>query len=654
MAQSKQNPRNGQSNKRSVNISETAEPSQLTVSERLLNSLQFLDDRTNYAADLTLEEEDDGPPTRTEICAPVGTREPVEYQFVYRNPLELLQLVNLAPVQSRHTIACTPILSGVISIGADLRYNQTWRFRELRVGDISSSMALAPGETVTLNIKKTQRIQLNQTTVESSESLDSFESSLVDKDVLNVTRSTTRTQQWHVDGNASLSLGGVFQIGSSGGVSGSVQSTSNRSVEQITEATQKSARRLQTLQKIEVGRQTESLLETSQTRTITNPYRDRALTLNFFELCKSFYVRTALSEIQPLLVLQITDLDMGWDFVVSNGDFLDNVLLDRTLASELRSALETVRRPRGPSQLAQARLYAGLAFELLFERLNIFNVTSLTMAGGASIDPNTPNYSFDASLTNNGLDTSIDNNLARTFATLNFYYHLYTTLNQQQRDEMEIDLAVALAESIKTEWEAATADDVESVMNQSTVTEVMRRIPGFLSVVDNLLTPLIKPLEAEVEAKQAAERAEFVIGRVTGHLNCFKSYYIQRFLRYLNEQAGGYPLADTLRAALPQVMLPGGLNYFDFNAGFLDGFQFVVPGRYRLDLNDGIAFIEQAAGLGQQAELGTWTVSGVTLTIPTDGVHIEPATGCILRELPDVASSVNAAIRINADNIPNE
>src|SRR5690242_918998 len=219
MAQSKQNPRKGQSNKRSVNISETAEPSQLTVSERLLNSLQFLDDRTNYAADLTLEEEDDGPPTRTEICAPVGTREPVEYQFVYRNPLELLQLVNLAPVQSRHTLACTPILSGVISIGADLRYNQTWRFRELRVGDISSSMALAPGETVTLNIKKTQRIQLNQTTVESSESLDSFESSLVDKDVLNVTRSTTRTQQWHVDGNASLSLGGVFQIGSSGGVS---------------------------------------------------------------------------------------------------------------------------------------------------------------------------------------------------------------------------------------------------------------------------------------------------------------------------------------------------------------------------------------------------------------------------------------------------
>jgi hypothetical protein len=173
-------------------------------------------------------------------------------------------------------------------------------------------------------------------------------------------------------------------------------------------------------------------------------------------------------------------------------------------------------------------------------------------------------------------------------------------------------------------------------------------------MVENLLKPLLKPIDSEREAKQAADRAGYVIERVVKHLSCLKSYYMFEFLSYITDLSKGYAMADALKQALD---LPGAnvaaniLDFFDLKSGFLDGLQFVVPFRERFELQDVVAFISIVTGR-EEEEIGSFKMTSDNLIVPTDGIHIEPVAGsCILAELPPLASSLNADIRITGSNL---
>jgi hypothetical protein len=608
--------------------------------------------------ELVVMQDDPQPAIAMPQCQGPGRRSAPEYDFIFRRPLELIDFSLQIPAD--FTIACVRVVGARLSLGADFRYRQRWSLRHLLIGDLASSIALAPGETLTLTIKKTQRTQFSENTVQSSESLNSFESSVVDKDVLNVARSTSNTQQWHVDGNANLSLGGVFSLGASSGLSRSTTDTSNSTAEHISEATQKTTKRLQTLQKVEVARQSENLLETAEKRTITNPYRDRSLTLNVFELAKEFFVTTGIDEIRPTIILEITDLQFDWDFVVTHGDFLDQTLLDRKAAAELQEVLANVQAPHGPSQLDKAKRIVSLAFQFLYDVASMFGLDVEPTMPGVVLPLGPPRRDFiaDCFLASNndsGLSDGINNALGRTFAALNYYYRVREFLKTQpgQLDELEIDLAVSLADAVRDEWTATSQDDVRDVMDGDNFSEIFRRLPGFLAIIDGLVKPLLKPLEEEREAKAAADRADYVIGRVIAHLGCNKAYYVRKFLQYLSEQTGMFAFGTALRTALANVQVAVGadaLELFPPESGFLDGFQFVAPHRDRFTPADGAAFIDGIRTPGGPAEIVNFVESRLAeLIVPTDGVHIEPAAGdCILRDVPDPVENVEADVSIRA------
>lgn len=605
-----------------------------------------------------------------ERCEPLARRTPPEYQFTFRLPFELLRIADLplAGLDPPLTLACVPIRAGRLSLAADLRYAQTWAFQRLFIGDLASSISLAPAEKLTLTIRKTQRTQLTETTLRSSESLESTESTIVDKDVLNIQRSMARSMQWHVDHSSSVTLWGIWNIGGSAGLAGSTQSTSNTVVEQLSEATEKSVRQVQTLTKVEVARQSELAVEEAQVRTIENPYRDRAITLNVYELAKQFSVATALAEIRPAVVLEITDLELGRDFVLAHGEFLDASLLDRSLAAELREALAAVRTPLGADHRALARRYARMAFHFLFEAGNVFNLDNANAA------ENDPWLSF---ADDQGFDDARSNEAGRIFMTLGTYLRVQAEIYSRppfgpaplvplpppwpgpggRGHDLEVEMAVALAGSIEEEWKTLPPDRIDDLTDTGDRTEVLRRVPGFLSLVNGLIKPLLKPIEEERAAADARNRAEEVIDRVIAHLGCNKAFYVERFLEHVGSRSRNYALGDVysrilrsgLAAGVPPNQVETTLEFFNPRLGFLDGFQFVVPLRFGPTLASSLSFIETITGVAEPLVLGGFVTDTRDLLIPTDGFHIEPIPGvCVLPNVPAPASSASANISVNA------
>jgi hypothetical protein len=83
--------------------------------------------------------------------------------------------------------------------GVDLLFEQIWNLLELRIGDLLSTMSLAPSEQLTLEFQSSQRRVLDKDTVDSTEEMNSTENTTIDKEAVNVTSSSSQTNNWYVD-----------------------------------------------------------------------------------------------------------------------------------------------------------------------------------------------------------------------------------------------------------------------------------------------------------------------------------------------------------------------------------------------------------------------------------------------------------------------
>ena len=78
------------------------------------------------------------------ICSPPDTRVPPQFVVPFRRFLPTGEL-KLALPEGGFTLACTRLEIDVAA-GLDLRFDQTWTLSQLAVGDLSSTIALAPLE----------------------------------------------------------------------------------------------------------------------------------------------------------------------------------------------------------------------------------------------------------------------------------------------------------------------------------------------------------------------------------------------------------------------------------------------------------------------------------------------------------------------------
>ena len=519
-------------------------------------------------------------------CAPFEARVAPSAVLPFRQAVELLRLgVGLGdPIEGLPTLelACVQVArpDGIrVSLALDLAFAQVWLFEQALIADLHSTFSLAPLEAIRLELKVTQRKSLQQSVVDSVEEIQATESTVVDKEVLNVARSSSHTNNWNVDGSGSFSLGGL-SFGASGGTSETVTRTASSSAEQLHESTRKSSENLKTLHKVETVGLSETTTEERLARRIRNPYRDRSLTVNVLQLLKRYQVTTSLASVRPVLVIGVRHLVMDRAFVLANGGFLRANLLDTDLVRELVQALAAARRPMRSQNQDEAKRIAREALRYLFEVPNVFNVQPAPN--------NDPAVSYDASFNvpgmNSGFSDSVNNNAGLVFTALNLFFKRFTDLSAVERDAEALSIAVGLASGIRPAWDAlaAAGDDLKKVLDVTGLTEALRRVPGFLVMVDAMLRPLLEPAEQERDAEAAAERAEFVIGRVVEHLHCHREYYLQRFLQYVAAQTGFITLAEFVRDVIGRLTISPSARDFFLSAfarsrAFIDRSEIVVP-----------------------------------------------------------------------------
>ncbi|MGF1471654.1 MAG: hypothetical protein ACFB50_07935 [Rubrobacteraceae bacterium] len=546
------------------------------------------------------------------------------------------------------------------TLALDLIHEQRWCFQSQAVSALSTTISLAPNEKLSLTIRNTQRKLFDQTNLDEVEQNESTESLIVDRDIVNVTRSSTKTSNWQVSGNASVSIpikAAMVNLGVGGSVSKSVTDSAQSSAEHVSEATLKSAKNLRNLQKVEVKETAETFEDRERSRVIVNPYRDRSLSLNMYSLGKEYLVDFVLTHLRPSIILEFTNVKFDRDFVIANGDFLQQHLQDVGIRFELSEALEAATDDGFGSALEDVQELAQLALKYLFDVPNIFNVADISQkAGDFTIwtDANSPDSSFDAQSSKSGLNDAVDSKLSMIFSTINFYFKLYRDEVKVGNPDLAVSVALSLEAALKPLWlTAEETQDISNVHDQKHRTEAFRRLGGFLALVSGSIRPLLEPAEKDRARIEAARRAEFVISRVVNHLKCHRDFYIGQYLRYLTELTGGLTIRRFIEDALAQVSDPPELEanwdeLFAIEEAFVDRNSVVVPGRCLYDEEASSSLIEMLDRDGKQNDLKFGILRRERVVVPTDGTYIESRAGdCILPDVPEPTPEPSFRISLN-------
>ncbi|PSW10297.1 hypothetical protein C9J01_18990 [Photobacterium rosenbergii] len=572
----------------------------------------------------------------------------------FRRPVPILPLYFSAPeggevAPSVYNNGCfslnTVSFSSVLAL--DLEFSQKWWFQSLFRSALATTISLSPGEQLRISIETSQRKYFERTSLDEVEENDSSESQIVDRDVINITRSSARIKNWNVSGGGSISIPikkAELGLNLSGSISESLEKNSSSSTEKVRDSTQKSSEALRSLQRVEVKETIETSEVNGRSRLLRNPYRDRSLDLKVYALAKKFCVEFSLEKIRPSLIFEINDMPFTRKFVQSNASFLEKYLQDSRLLFELHEALESLVDFENRTAFEDIEKISKIALHYLFEEPNIFNVKEL-----AGFDANDPASSFDANLPGNGLNDATNNKLGLIFTTLNFYYAIYKKETPLD-NKLYLTLALSLESALRPLWFGVEeTEKSNNVLDSSDFTETFRRLGGFLTLVGGSVRPLLHPAEEDRDTLERARHAEFVIDRVISHLKCHRLFYIGKYLEYISKLADGVTFSRMIEELMEDIDEPNELKnnweeIFSTEDAFISGNQIIIPGYCAYDEATTRKFLKEYEGT-RNIRFGL--LSKTHVYSPTDGTHIEPVCGdCILSEIPPLEESAPIKVSI--------
>jgi hypothetical protein len=659
-------------------------------------------------------------------CAAPDSRTPPAFEIAYRRPISLMEAGDsifspalLYPELSKEVplSGSTYTLSGVF-FGVDVRFLQVWNMTGISIGDLGTTISLAPQEQLTVEVQTSQRKTFDQTTMDSTDSMSSTESTNSDKEAVNVARSSTKTEGWHVDGSASIAVGDAkAQV--SAGYSKNITDSNQQTINHVSEATTKSAKNLKMLHSITVKGVTETIVQNRMTRILKNPYVDRTMTINVFQLLKTFSTTTSISETRGALVVQINSVEFNDKFVQSHVAFLQNYLLDGTMIDDLPNAIAGSMPAVLTGALDTAVQMSKMALNYLFDldgdtKLSPSNILNLAKQlpidvtiGGVTVttpDQNDPVESFKlhtavssgvdgglsvgdivlgvltggASLTaealqkayddflkseksmrwSSGFDTSVRTKSSALFMTLAFFNAIARETvreNEADRNSPEIPIleksdnsiaiAMALAADLSAQWsvlypDPIKSDELHAMMSSRNYTEVFRRVPGFLAMMNQLVRPLVEPAAADSAAIAAHNQNVFSFNRLTNHLNSYSDFYTTKYLGYISAVTNGDAIAQFARGILNHVVFPFKFDPADFDpdGAFLSKRDVIVPGVGTLSDNDLIT-IARSLGIDEPGTIVAPVPALIDIEVPCDGVHMEVVPGtCVMPDVPAQSS----------------
>lgn len=331
------------------------------------------------------------------LCSPPNTRTAPAFELSYRRPIILVEAGDFITSPSALYASLPPVIlmSGVnyslagIFFALDSRFSQIWNLTDVTIGDLGTTIALAPQEQLTVEVLTSQRKVLDQSTMDSTDSVTSTESTTSDKEAINVARSSSKTEGWHIDGSATVGVG-TASVKVDAGYSKSITDSNQQTINHVAEATSKSAKNLKTMHSVSVRGVTETFVQSRMTRVLKNPYVDRTMTVNVFQLLKHFSVETDLEDQRAAFVVRIDSMQFNADFVQSHVSFLQDTLLDSSMVDALSSAVQGAKPVVQSGALDTAVTMSQLALRYLFDLDNVSKPSPRNILN-LQVDVNDPN-----------------------------------------------------------------------------------------------------------------------------------------------------------------------------------------------------------------------------------------------------------------------
>lgn len=208
-------------------------------------------------------------------------------------------------------------------------YEQVWEPKGYTRGELLSTIGLAPGEQLTLEIHSWDKSTIKSEQELATESEMKVSENITERDVRTVARQVSSG----FNASAKIPIKGV-PVNVGGNVNANVNETLDQTRERTVEAsnTIKNTRRLRIEVAREVGR------EQKQTRVIANTNRCHAVNCHYFEVMANYVVTTRLVSLTPCLLLNNPQFKATPDWVLCHEHVLIAALLDKTYLPGVEAA----------------------------------------------------------------------------------------------------------------------------------------------------------------------------------------------------------------------------------------------------------------------------------------------------------------------------
>ncbi|MFE7076929.1 hypothetical protein ACFU96_43255 [Streptomyces sp. NPDC057620] len=423
---------------------------------------------------------------------------------------------------------------------------QRWKLREVLIGDHVATLSLAPGEVQTVETRRTGRTLLEESRETASTVEVAGELTETDKDAIHVANTSAQSSNWSVSGTGGFSLSGIG-ASASATQAGTITSSLATTGDHIHETTLRSSQKVATQSKLQVRGVSETAVETRQTRILRNPFLDRVLHFNMYEINKQFEVHTQQSSTWPMLTAHLHPLDFTrqvavQEFIASNVPFLQEALLDEELRKALpgvvgairQDTLDTAQRADNERLLTNALdnieryLFENRSGWQPYHHAN--DVEDIIADRAASIG---------AMVQADGDSAAVDA-ASQGAESLQLYLLLHSAWTvrewalpkpNQDFDNQRYAFFTTLGAAVKDLWLSKLNEgNRKALLDQGSKTELFRRIPGFLCMVQQL--ELMKQPEASEESMRS------LISALVEHLRCHHRYYSEQYFRHLWTRLG--------------------------------------------------------------------------------------------------------------------
>src|SRR5215469_1867905 len=543
------------------------------------------------------------------------------------------------------------------------KFVQEWSLEDVLIGDFVTLLTLAPSEVLTIEMRRTQHTLLEQSQETAStvqvgtDSLDS------DKESINAANTSARTANWSVSGTGGFSLYGIGASGSASN-SGTVNSSTTSTVNSIHETTLKSTKKVTTQTKLQIRGVTETTVEARQTRILKNPFPDRVLELNLYEVVKKFNVKTYqpnTTYLQLLITATVNAIKFTQAFISSNQAFLQDALLDAQLQSVLPTIVGALQQAQPSDEQARINNALDALEKYLFEDRpgvqpyhdgDYQNDTPTNAFTNANVNPppQWTNMQFGAA----GVAIGESKSAAfEIYINEQMYWMIMggypagsalPTWPAPIYPAQRLQLMQGLAAKVRDAWESKLDDAgriaLMKVDNHGRGrTEIFRRVPGFLKLYDELL--------GNVSIPQPDAATVALISALMNHLNCNADYYTEQYIRFAWNKLGSTFVIQLTNDILSSLFPPPAGYVEDTSRPYLNLYQ--VEDVQRSGLS--ILIPVQSAALTGNASIRNFSagltqldnaMTGATLPepqqaeviVPTEGIHMEPVAGSCVLQLP--------------------